>query len=569
LDTSRFLIAFLLLIALTALYPEVVQWLYPRHAVTHRAEHVKETAKPAATKPAVTLTPTPLPAATPLPAERAEVPATEGGLSVPLAGAPATGLQRTVRVDTSFYEAVLTTRGARLQSFKLKRYRETAARNSPPYEMVARAARLPFGVAISRDSGIADDRAIDYRTDAPSKIDLAPGKQVTITFTGSTRNGLTLEKSFVFGDRGYVFDVRTRVSGPSGKVPALIGFTMSQPLTARAGYRDYPGVQADVNGKTVTEYEKELTKGVAPLSGSITWAGFGDRYFLAAFLPKTKESGTLRMGFSGGEAEAVMLFAGTRLDATVYMGPKELNLLEAANPYLSKAIDLGWFGIIALPFLRALNVFHDIAPNYGVDIILLTVVLRILTLPMSVKSQRSMMRLQRLQPQVERIREKFKDDTERLNREMMDLYKRNHVNPLGGCLPTLIQLPVFIGLYEALLNAVELRHAPFIAWMKDLSAPDCYPVSWMPKLPLMDCHGIPVLVLLMGVSAFAQQWMSPSSPDPNQQRMMMVMPVVFTLIFVNFPAGLSLYYLASNVLGIVQQFFLNREFKQFSPVATT
>lgn len=568
-DTSRFLIAFLLLIALTALYPEVVQWLYPRHAVSDHTEHVKETAKPGATKPPAAAAPTPVPAASPSPVARAEVPAAQGVVSVPLAGAPGPGPRRMVQVDTNFYKAVLTTQGARLKSFKLTHYRQTAARNSPPYEMVARAARLPFGVAIRRDGQIADDGTIDYTTDALSRIDVAPGKPVTVTFTGHTRDGLTLKKSFIFSDSRYVFDVQAQVSGPTGQLPLGVGLTISQPLTVLAGYRDYPGLQADVNGKTVTEYEKELKKGVTPLSGPITWAGFGDRYFLAAFLPKTKQSGTLRMGFSGGEADAIILFPGTRLDAAVYMGPKELRLLEAANPDLSKAIDLGWFGIIALPFLRALNLFHDIAPNYGVDIILLTVVLRILTLPMSVKSQRSMMRLQRLQPQVERLREKFKGETERLNREMMDLYKRNHVNPLGGCLPTLIQLPVFIGLYEALLNAVELRHAPFIGWIKDLSAPDCYPAAWMPKLPLMDCHGIPVLVLLMGVSSFVQQWMSPTSPDPNQQRMMMVMPVVFTLIFVNFPAGLSLYYFASNVLGIVQQFFLNREFKQFTPVATT
>jgi len=215
--------------------------------------------------------------------------------------------------------------------------------------------------------------------------------------------------------------------------------------------------------------------------------------------------------------------------------------------------------------LRTLKLFHRIAPNYGVDIILLTVAIRLLLLPMSIKSQRSMMRMQRLQPQVERIKEKFKDDRERLNREMVDLYKRNHVNPMGGCAPMALQLPIFIGLYYALSNAVELRHSPFVGWIRDLSAPDCLRIPGMPHLPMTECGGIPVLVLLMGISTFLQQWMSPQTADPSQQRMMMLMPIVFTVMLVNFPAGLSLYYLSSNVVGVIQQYVLNREFKQLSP----
>ena len=254
-----------------------------------------------------------------------------------------------------------------------------------------------------------------------------------------------------------------------------------------------------------------------------------------------------------------------QLATQVYMGPKSLNQLEKVNPELRRSIDFGWTGILALAFLRALKLFHYIAPNWGVDIILLTVAIRVAFLPMSIKSQRSMMRLQRLQPQVEKMREKFKDDRDRLNREMVDLYKRNHVNPLGGCAPMLLQLPIFIGLYEALLNAVELRHAPFVGWIRDLSAPECLVIPHFPKLSFLPCGGIPVLVILMGLSTYLQQMMSPQSPDPSQQRMMMLMPIVFTIMFLNFPAGLTLYYFCSNALGIAQQYFLNREFKQLSP----
>jgi YidC/Oxa1 family membrane protein insertase len=247
------------------------------------------------------------------------------------------------------------------------------------------------------------------------------------------------------------------------------------------------------------------------------------------------------------------------------MGPKLLEALDAANPALHKAIDFGWAGILALVFLRTLKLFHLVAPNYGVDIILVTVALRIAFLPISIKSQRSMMKMQRLQPQMERLREKYKDNNEQLQKEMVDLYKRNHVNPLGGCAPMALQLPIFIGLYEALLNSIELRHAPFIGWINDLSTPDCLHLSWLPQLPMLHCHGLPVLVLLMGLSSFAQQYMTPTSPDPSQQRMMMLTPLIFTIMLINFPAGLSLYYFSSNMLGVIQQFFLNREFKQYAP----
>jgi len=274
------------------------------------------------------------------------------------------------------------------------------------------------------------------------------------------------------------------------------------------------------------------------------------------------------MAYGGDEAIARVLFDGAaQIHSEIYMGPKLLEALEAVNPSLHKAIDFGYFGILAIIFLRALKLFHYLAPNYGVDIILLTVSIRIAFLPISIKSQRSMMKMQRLQPQMERLREKYKGNNEQLQKEMVDLYKRNHVNPLGGCAPMALQLPIFIGLYEALLNSVELRHAPFVSWINDLSTPDCLHIPGLPQLPLVHCHGLPVLVLLMGASSFVQQYMTPTSPDPNQQRMMMLTPLIFTIMLINFPAGLALYYFSSNLLGVIQQYFLNREFQQYTPAS--
>jgi YidC/Oxa1 family membrane protein insertase len=477
--------------------------------------------------------------------------------------------EKLIEVDTTLYQATFTTHGGRLKSFLLKQYRATAEKNSPLYEMVEASGNneLPLGVTLDENGAAADDRDLDYSTNMPDQIEVSDHQQATLNMSAKMADGSIIEKSFTFAGDRYVFDMQVSVNAP--KPPASIGLAMTEPLTARSeGYYDIPYLQADVADKVLNETEKSLKKGIAPMSGRIAFVGFGDRYFLNAYLPEAPAAGTLAMEFLGNEASARLLFPQTsRVSMRVYIGPKKLEALESVSPTLTKSINFGWTSILALAFLRVLKVFHLFVPNWGWDIILMTLVLRILMLPMSIRGQRSMIRMQRLQPQMERLRAQFKDDSERLNKEMVDLYKRNHVNPLGGCAPMIIQLPVFIGLYEALLNAVDLRHAPFMLWMKDLSAPDCFPIAGMPKLPFMHCQGIPVLVLLMGVSAYFQQAMTPTQPDPNQQRMMMLSPIIFTIFFVNFPAGLSLYYFASNILGVIQQFVLNREFKQAPAVS--
>jgi YidC/Oxa1 family membrane protein insertase len=240
---------------------------------------------------------------------------------------------------------------------------------------------------------------------------------------------------------------------------------------------------------------------------------------------------------------------------TVYVGPKEPNALNAVNPALDRAIDFGWSHFIARPLLSLLKLSHAATGNYGLDIILLTVLVKLAFFPLSAKAFRSMNEMKKIQPQLEQLREQFKDDREKLNREMMELYRRNHINPLGGCLPMVVQIPVFIGLYQAFMHAIELRQAPFFGWIQDLSQPDRLGSMW---LPLVDPPGIPVLTLLMGGTMVAQQAMTPMPGDPVQQKMMMIMPLMFTVMFVNFPAGLVLYWLVNNVLSIAQQYAQNK-----------
>lgn len=578
-DSTRSLIIFVLLIVAALFYNDFITWIRPPKTPAPKTQVAQPSARPTGAPSRMMAGGTPL--ATPtasVPLAAASPEAEAGGKEAAQAAsepafltnsAPGKSPPRTVEVDTDFYEAVFTTRGARLKSFRLKKYRETVAKDSPLYDLVLPGKWLPLGLIVQVDGQVFSDRTLDYSTGAPARVEVHPGSATTVTFTAEAMDGTKIAKTFTFRDGSYVFDTAAEVNGGAAPIKA-IGLTMSQPLTELGGgYRDFPALQADVKDKVYIEYKKALKKGVEPVAGDISFAGIGDRYFLSALIPRTPTTGELRMAYSAGEARAEILFAGARkVASSVYMGPKELRVLEAVSPTLSKAIDFGWFGVLAVIFVRALHLFHTVAPNYGWDIVLLTFAVRVATLPASVKAQRSALRMQRLAPQVEKIREKFKEDSARLNREMMDLYKRNHVNPLGGCLPTAIQFPILYGLYEALLNAVELRHAPFIGWIRDLSAPDCFPVPWMPKVPFLDCHGIPVLVLLMGVSTYVQQAMMPKPADPNQQKMMMWMPIFFTVLFVALPAGLSLYYFASNLLGIIQQFFLNREFKQYAPVAT-
>jgi YidC/Oxa1 family membrane protein insertase len=338
----------------------------------------------------------------------------------------------------------------------------------------------------------------------------------------------------------------------------------------------FQGPEALVGGKLLHFSETELAQGVilpdpraaADSRPPVHWAGYADSYFISAMLPRENDPARLWVKKDRGEIfTEVLVPLGTGSAApypfVVYTGPKDLSALSAVGHHLARAVDLGWFGFVAEPMLRILKIFHRATRNYGVDIILLTVLVKLVTLPLTQKSYKSMRDLQKLQPQMKKLQEKYADDRNALNKEVMELYRRHNVNPLGGCLPMLVQMPIFIGLYNALLSAVELRHARFALWINDLSAPDRLPP--FPRPPLAVIAGtdirIPVLTLLMGVSMLIQQRMTPQPGDPAQQRMMMFMPLVFTVMFINFPSGLALYWLVNNVLTIAQQMLLQRTAK--------
>jgi len=244
---------------------------------------------------------------------------------------------------------------------------------------------------------------------------------------------------------------------------------------------------------------------------------------------------------------------------TLFFGPKSLHVLRQLNNSLEKAINFGMFDILAKPCLWLMNYLYGFIPNYGVAIIILTILVKLVLWPLGNKSYKSMNDMKKLQPYMTEIREKYKDDKAKMNQEIMNLYKTYKINPMGGCLPMIVQIPVFFALYRMLYEAIELRHAPFFGWINDLSAPDRL-FQFGFSIPFMQPpYGIPILTLIMGGTMFLQQKMSPPPGDPAQAKMMMFMPLIFTVIFINFSSGLVLYWLTNNILSIAQQYYITKK----------
>jgi YidC/Oxa1 family membrane protein insertase len=483
------------------------------------------------------------------------------GAPPPLAPAAAVeaGAGSDVVIDTDLYRAIFTTAGARLRSLELKRYRATVDPNSPPLQMVQYPVdnKLPLGVALVGAQQLSDAGVV-YSADR-SQLDIATGDTASVTFTGAL-SGATLRKRIEMHGDSYQWAVDVDVSNPPpGYTELALGWEEGMnPAGPKAAEVVFESVVVLQDNKLQTSPFAALDVGKV-LQDNIAWLAFSGRDFLASLVPQVELPNHLRAWGKRTEqtVEAQLLLPAPTLatHADVYVGPKEIERLEAVGHGLRRAVDLGWFSFVALPMLQALRILHRFTGNYGVAIILLTVFVKLLFYPLTKKSFESMRAMQKLQPEMAKIREQMADKPEEMNRAIMELYKRNKVNPLGGCLPMALQLPVFFGLYSALQNAIELRHAPFIGWIHDLSAPDRLGSI---QLPFVDHPGIPVLTITMGLSMFVQQWMTPSAADPSQQRVMMIMPLMFTFMFINFPAGLSLYWLANNILTIAQQYSISR-----------
>jgi YidC/Oxa1 family membrane protein insertase len=520
----------------------------------------------------------PVPAKQSVPS-REVVPSATQAAAVPLPAAPLRGRpaaaaapEREVVVDTELVRAVLTTKGAILKSWQLKRY---TSRDGRPVDLVA-PAEGPWGPLLAWSGKLEEAAPIDFEPDKGGLTLKSPAETGTIAFSSRAAGSLRLVKRLAFRSDSYRIDITLSWKNNGMKPVAIL-----PELAWGPGFHDSLSKQAPgllpptswVDGRRVTDDAGKL-QGVASHSGAVSWTALHDLYFAAALLPGGKgAAATVRKDAQGQllialGAPAQTVRPGQEVSQTfaLYAGPKDIDRLKAAGPDLDSVVDLGWFDFLARPALYLLRLLYRYSGNYGVAIILITLLQKIAFHPLTIKSLRSMQAMQALQPKIAAIQERYKNNPQKKQQEMMDLYKKHGVNPMGGCLPMLLQIPIFIALYNALSSSVEMWRAKFL-WIQDLSQPDA--------LFTVDVWGLKnypfnLLALLMGASMFVQQKMAPAAGDPRQAKMMLyLMPTMFTFMFWSFPSGLVLYWLVNNILQIGQQYWLERQGKLAPRPAST
>jgi len=471
--------------------------------------------------------------------------------------------EKQIVIETSLFKAVWSNKGAVLKSWRLKEHLDE---EGEPLELISsRSAaidRFPF-ILSTNDPDPNFDNLINNAlyTVSNTELQLYDGQTGEIRFEYSQEDGTKVEKVFTFTDGRYVFDTQINVWKNGLKIdPRLIwGPGLGNPSPSSQGNRF--GISNGIAGSSAgrVEQRKEDPRKYNPANSAfnfVSWAAYVDQYFAAMFFASPQNSSAFfikedrQIEIQGEELPQTIsyFFLAVTPPEKVYIGPKEFDRLVALGGDAKGVIRFGLFGIISEILFRAMKAVHSAIPNWGLCIIIITFFVKIIFFPLTYKSMQSMSRMQELAPKIKAIKAKYKkakkdmDQRRKMNEETMKLYKENKVNPAGGCLPMLIQMPIFFGFFRLLMYSIEFRHSPFLLWITDLSARD--PVYVIP--------------ILMGITQYISQKMTPTSADPAQQKMMMIMPVMMTIIFINFSSGLVLYWLTNNVLQIGQQYIMNR-----------
>ena len=478
-------------------------------------------------------------------------------------------IARTITVDTPLYEAKISENGAGFYSFLLRNYRERVAKDSPLKQILTGDETLGVGqIGFAGKSIPGLDKAIFIADLTSDQVKLTDSSR-EIKFAWRSEDGILMEKIYKFMPDSYVVHLTVTVKNGSGRA---VQDRLFVALNSKApeGKRRYAfeGPSALINDD-LQEIKIKKLEDQNSFDGKIKWVALQSRYFMSGLIPDQIEEASLHLALESEKFVASQyrqpeqaIQPGTQQTYTyqLFMGPKRMQELKKVGNDLDKLIDFGWFDFIAKPCVWLMNIFYSVIPNYGVAIIILTILVKVLLWPLGAKSYKSMSEMKKIQPLMKEIREKYKHDKKKMNEEVMGLYRTYKINPLGGCLPMVVQLPVFFALYRMLYQAIELRHAHFFLWIDDLSAPDRL-FRFDFSIPLMEPpYGIPVLTLVMGATMLLQQKMSPPMGDATQAKMMMFMPVVFTFIFINFSSGLVLYWLVNNVLSIAQQYYTQKKF---------
>jgi YidC/Oxa1 family membrane protein insertase len=485
---------------------------------------------------------------------------------------------RAISVSTPLYDVVISEHMASVHSFELKNYKETNRKDSPQKQLVPeqlvngnlpgnRSGTLSFNMEGGSIQGL--DNAVYKAGIDNSQVDLSQGEK-TIVFSWVNPQGISIRKIFTFRADSFLIDCNIIIQNGSGMpindsiVISMAGFYNED--TKKQSRFAFQGPIAYINDK-YEDIAPDDIEDQDTFSGTIDWAGYTSQYFMTTLMPKEPVKAKIKLSYADDIVTNRFVQKMDRLDPgtqgqydySYYMGPKSYKLLGEYENNLKKAINFGWFDIIAKPLLITMDTIHDFIPNYGIAIILLTILIKLIFWPLGTKSYKSMNEMKKVQPLMMELREKYKDDKQRMNQEVMGLYKTYKVNPASGCLPLLVQMPIFFALYRMLYQAIELRHAPFVGWITDLAAPDRL-FHFNFSIPMMqEPYGIPMLTLIMGASFFLQQKMSPTAGDPMQAKMMMLMPIFMTVLFINFPAGLVLYMFVNNIISMGQQYYIQKK----------
>ncbi|HWA13950.1 MAG TPA: membrane protein insertase YidC [Burkholderiales bacterium] len=406
-----------------------------------------------------------------------------------------------------------------------------------------------------------------FAVSGATQRELTPGADgISVEMRAKTAAGVTLVKTLTFHRGSYVIDEKLAIDNRgAATIEPFAYFQLLRDGSPAAG--DSKMVPTFTGAAVYTQESKfkkvtfgDMDKGKVdyPKHARDGWIAFLQHYFVAAWLPPPgadREFYTRALG-NGMYATGVILPAGkvapgatATLDMRLYAGPQEQEKMAQLAPGLDLTVDYGWLTVIATPLFWVLSAIQKWVGNWGVAIILLTVIIKLIFYPLSAASYKSMAKMRVIAPKLQKLKEQFGDDRQRMNQAMIEMYKTEKINPLGGCLPILVQIPVFIALYWVLLASVELRNAPFFGWIKDLSAQDPYYI----------------LPVLMGATMIIQTWLNPTPPDPVQAKVMKIMPVVFSVFFFFFPAGLVLYWLVNNILSIAQQWQITRSIERSKP----
>jgi len=475
----------------------------------------------------------------------------------------------TITVDTPLYQAKISENGAVFYSVLLKKYREKVQKDAPFKQILTGDETFGVGLLGFTGKSIAGlDKAV-FTANLPSRQLEVNDSPRDLTFLWRSQDGIVIEKTYKFSPDTYAIGMEVIIKNGSGRgIQDKLFVALYSKAPGDKRMYAFEGPSALINDK-LEEIKTKKLKDQNTFDGKIKWVALQSRYFMSGLIPDQIEEASLHLALKSDQFVAARylqpekaLQPGTQYTYKyqLFMGPKRIQELRNVGNDLQKVVDFGWFDIIAKPCLWLMNLFYSVIPNYGVAIIIMTLLVKLLLWPLGQKSYKSMSEMKKIQPLMKEIREKYKDDKQRMNQEVMGLYRTYKINPLGGCLPMVVQLPVFFALYRMLYEAIELRHAPFFLWIDDLAAPDRL-FRFDFSIPFMEPpYGIPVLTIVMGASMLLQQKMSPPMGDATQAKMMMFMPIIFTVIFINFSSGLVLYWLVNNILSIAQQYYTQKKY---------